>query len=342
MNAIGEYWQILGKRLEADVSAQASASEDFSVIATQALKDLPPPRMTAADIAQWIAEVPALPEQVNFFFGFGEPPLVVYQTPRFYVEVLFWFPSPTSIHGHAFTGAFVVLDGFSIEVSYDFQVESEPEEAVQLGRLIPRELEFIGPGRVHAIPGGADHVHSVTHLGNPSLTLVVRTPGRGDPRQYRYHRSGFAACSNHHHRELQRRAAVFAALWRASPPRFLSVLIEYLSGANDHSFYSVLEPLLRKLPPPFIENELLPLLMRHFAARRAPLGALEEVFRSRKLWATVRTLPNVPAEAQIQVALADSFPTVAERDAMLRKSYGEGAEAMPEQWRRLITGLASV
>lgn len=342
MNAIGEYWQVLGKRLEADVSAQASGPEDFSAIATQALKDLPPPRMTAADIAQWIAEVPELPEQVNFFFGFGEPPLVVYQTPRFYVEALFWFPSPTAIHGHAFTGAFVVLDGFSIEVSYDFHVESEPEEAVQLGRLIPRELEFIGPGRVHAIPGGSDHIHAVTHLGNPSLTLVVRTPGRGDPRQYRYHRSGFAACSNHRNRELQRRAAVFAALWRASHPRFSAVLVEYLSGANDHSFYSVIESLFRKLPQSFIDHELLPLLIRNFPGRGVPLAALEEAFRTRKLWATLRTLPNVTAEAQIQVALAESFPTVAERDAILRKCYGEGARAMPEQWRKLITGLAAV
>lgn len=334
MHAIGEYWHALGKRLEADVAAQPGWRERFDVIASRALTELPAPRMTAADIGQWMTETKTLPEQVNVLSGFGEPPLVVYQTPEFYAEVLFWFPSPTTIHGHGFTGAFVVLDGFSIEVRYDFRPEREPGEAVLLGRLEPREVEFIGPGKVCAILGASDYVHSVTHLGNPSLTLVVRTYGRSNNRQYRFHRSGFAACSNFRQTELKRRAAVLAAIWRADPARFVTQFVDFLTGADEHAFYWVTEALITKLPLPFVQNEVLPLLTQHFADRVAVLAALREVFRTRSLWTTMRTLPNV--RAQVQVALADSFPDAAEREAILRKSYGAGAQHLPEQWRDLV------
>src|SRR5438552_1277938 len=45
---------------------------------------------------------------------FGEPELVVYSHPRFYIQLLFWMDGTTEIHQHEFSGAFHVMHGSSI------------------------------------------------------------------------------------------------------------------------------------------------------------------------------------------------------------------------------------
>ena len=99
----------------------------FAEIATDVLRAVPAPPIDVLGMADWTAQQRPLPKQVNFNSGFGQPPLVVFEAPGFYIEVLSWFPSRTSIHGHGFTGAFRVLDGYSLQVGYRFEEESAPE-----------------------------------------------------------------------------------------------------------------------------------------------------------------------------------------------------------------------
>jgi hypothetical protein len=47
-------------------------------------------RVRPEQIVQWVADTPVLPPQGDLRSTFGQPPLVVYQDPRFYIEVLFW------------------------------------------------------------------------------------------------------------------------------------------------------------------------------------------------------------------------------------------------------------
>src|SRR4051812_23130045 len=42
---------------------------------------------------------------------FGEPELVAYTHPRFYIQLLFWMDGTTAIHQHEFSGAFHVMHG---------------------------------------------------------------------------------------------------------------------------------------------------------------------------------------------------------------------------------------
>lgn len=337
MNAIGEYWNTLGKEMEAGVGDPSRINDVFPTVAADVLAKVPAPRITAMDIADWMIESGSLPVQVNFHSSFGEPPLVVYQTPDFYLEVLFWFPSPTAIHGHAFTGAFVVLDGHSIQVEYDFHEEQAPEEGVRLGRLEPRSLELISPGKVCAILPDSQYIHTVTHLGNPSLTLVARTFSNSTERQYRFHRCGFAVWSSAERDVLTRQAEVMAAIRSARPAEFPGKLIQLLARLNDRRFYGVLEITLNLLGPTAFAKEVLPLL--DASLRPAVVAAVRERVRTRSLWAAMRAFPN--PRAQIQCALSDLFPEPAERDAILRKSYGEGAEKLPDQWRDLIVAAQS-
>lgn len=341
MNAIGEYWQIIGRKMEEGLCGSSSVERALPEVATRVLADFPAPVMNATSILDWMIEVKSLPRQVNFHSGFGEPPLVVYETPSFYIEVLFWFPSPTAIHGHAFTGAFVVLDGFSIQVEYDFHEQSVPEEGVRLGRLEPRAVEFIGPGKVCPILPDEGFIHTVTHLGNPSLTLVARTFSRPDERQFRYHRCGFAVWSNPPREAVVRQAEVLGAVRAGNPAGFLPRLERLLESLGDRDFYAVLETLLKLLGPSAFAQEILPLLAARFStSRRAVVAAIQERARTRALWISARAFPN--PRAQVQCALADLFPDPVEREAILCKSYHvESASRLPERWRDLVAGPES-
>ena len=336
MNAIGHYWKTLGTAMEAGVRERGIAGETFSKIATQVLQENPAPSITANAIADWMIEAGGLPEQVNFYSGFGEPPLVVYAAPEFYIEVLFWFPGPTSIHGHGFSGAFVVLDGFSIQAEYEFIERHAPEEGVRLGQLSPRAVEFIAPGRVCSILGGTDFIHSVAHLGNPSLTLVARTYGEGKSPQFRYHLCGFAVLSGVRKAQVTRQAEVLAAVYRAAPAEFPARLIRLLGKVDDCHFYCLLESLLGLLLITVFEKEVMPILDAYFAANRPHVVAsIRERLRTRSMWVVARAFPTMAA--QVRCALADLFPDAGERDAILRRSYGVAhVRDLPMPWRDLV------
>ena len=47
--------------------------------------------------------------------GFGQPELVAYDHPRFYIQILVWMDGTTDIHQHEFSGAFHVMRDASFE-----------------------------------------------------------------------------------------------------------------------------------------------------------------------------------------------------------------------------------
>ena len=87
-------------------------------------------------------------EQLNFHSGFGEPTLVVYEEPRFYAEVLFWFHGRTSIHGHGFYRAHQVLPEYSIEAQFAYHRDQKSVPGIQLRELEPTALRLITLGDI--------------------------------------------------------------------------------------------------------------------------------------------------------------------------------------------------
>ncbi len=130
----------------------------------------------------------ALPAQSSLTEAFGEPPLTLYRERDFYLELLFWHTGTTGVHEHRFSGAFLVAEGSSLETRYHFTEARALGGGLALGELTFLGAEVLPPGEVREIhPGGRRLIHSVFHLGAPSVTLVARTPARrGVEREYRF------------------------------------------------------------------------------------------------------------------------------------------------------------
>jgi hypothetical protein len=114
--------------------------------------------------------------------GFGQPELVVFDDPRFYIQLLFWLDGTTQIHQHEFSGAFHVLQGSSLHAEFAFANVRPVTAHFRLGDLQLTGIELLETGRTVPITSGAGSIHSLFHLETPSVTVVVRThsdPGTG-------------------------------------------------------------------------------------------------------------------------------------------------------------------
>lgn len=106
---------------------------------------------------------------------FGEPELIVYSHPRFYIQLLFWLDGTTAIHQHEFSGAFHVMHGSSIHAQYAFDKARSITPYLRVGDLRMKDIELLETGRTVPIISGQEDIHSLFHLDTPSVTVVVRT-----------------------------------------------------------------------------------------------------------------------------------------------------------------------
>src|SRR5437868_1548777 len=92
----------------------------FPEIARKALDERPPAKRV--DLSALMRDFLLQEDQpLQTDSPFGEPELVVYKNPRFYIQLLFWMDGTTAIHQHAFSGAFHVMHGSSIHAHYEFE-----------------------------------------------------------------------------------------------------------------------------------------------------------------------------------------------------------------------------
>jgi len=172
----------LGADLEARWCADDYNLDRFPEVATRALADARlPERISADDIIRWALHAATLPEQSDLPARFGQPPLTLHRSRRFYIQALYWLDGSTTIHQHAFSGAFQVLLGSSIETRYEFEVERRFDGHFVLGTLRRLDAALRGRGDITAIRSGPRGlVHSLFHLDRPSVTVVVRTSQDAD------------------------------------------------------------------------------------------------------------------------------------------------------------------
>lgn len=160
--------------------------ERFPDIACAALKRTPPSEQV--DLPGLIREFLLDDEQpFQTSSPFGQPELVVYDHPRFYIQILFWLEGTMDIHQHTFSGAFHVLSGSSLHSHFAFRKVDQITAHLRLGDLQILGADLLETGSTVPIHSGAACIHSLFHLDTPSLTVVVRThndPGTGP--QYNY------------------------------------------------------------------------------------------------------------------------------------------------------------
>jgi hypothetical protein len=182
----------LGTRVAREWSKHRYEADALPDIAGAALTQTPLHEVVDyKSILDSVGSEETIPFQMNIEASFGEPPLTLFWHPAFYIEALFWASSTTAVHGHGFVGAFQVLAGTSLQSLFQFEAV-EPNGRCRIGRLYQTEAALLRSGATQLIHGGERFIHSIFHLGYPSVTIVVRTHSRSVGTQCDYRRPGVA------------------------------------------------------------------------------------------------------------------------------------------------------
>jgi hypothetical protein len=171
-----EVFQRLGAEVEKLWREKNYSEELFPAIAAKALQEFElPQKVSAWDTISWALGENYLPEQRDLPGRFGDPPITLYNSPRFHIDIYFWLNGTTSIHQHAFCGAFQVILGSSIHSHYDFEPQEIVNRFTEVGDLNLEDCELLSVGDVREIRAGREFIHALFHLDQPSATIVVRT-----------------------------------------------------------------------------------------------------------------------------------------------------------------------
>ena len=150
--------------------------EIFPELAARALKEADlPQKISAWEVIEWTLRQTQLPEQRDLAGRFADPPITLYNSPRFHVDVYFWLEGTTAIHQHGFCGAFQVLLGSSLHSHYDFDLREKINIFTEIGDIKLRSCRLLQIGDVQEIRAGRKYIHGLFHLDQPSATIVVRT-----------------------------------------------------------------------------------------------------------------------------------------------------------------------
>ncbi|HEY0510335.1 MAG TPA: hypothetical protein VGH73_00425 [Thermoanaerobaculia bacterium] len=188
------YFRDLGERIERDWLRASYNEEVFSNLVQGELEREPLiDHVNVPEIIDWIFNSSQEFRQPHQSQLFGEPPVMLFQTRRFYIEALFWLSGTTAIHEHSFSGAFTVLAGSSVHSHWRFLPSHTVNSRMICGRLERVSTEILRPGGVCPIHAGDRLIHQLFHLELPSVTIVVRTFGeRQHLPQYSYLLPGLA------------------------------------------------------------------------------------------------------------------------------------------------------
>jgi hypothetical protein len=185
---------LIGEEIERRWASRAHRHSFFPNLAADCLHEAAYHRtFDEEEIIAWVNRAKTLPQQLDPRGVFGQPPLTVWRTDRFVIDLYFWVDTETSIHDHSFSGAFTNLTGHSLNCSYRFERAAQHGEGLSTGSLSLDDADFVRPGDVRPIVAGSKFIHRVWHLDCPTVTLVARTTQRPlNLRQYTYYPEGLA------------------------------------------------------------------------------------------------------------------------------------------------------
>jgi hypothetical protein len=248
----------LGSEIERLWRAVDYDSRRFSDLATAAFSEANLVGQVAPDdIVDWALGALTLPRQESLPATFGQPPVTLFRSRRFYIEALFWVDGSTAIHQHRFSGAFQVLEGSSIETRYTFETERVFDGHLVLGGLRTDSIAWLRKGDVRPIGAGVDGlIHALFHLERPSVTIVVRTFQDADVGpQFSYARPGIGLNPFFKEETLDRALELVTLLFRIEHPALEEKVGELVARSDLHTAYCILQecsgradrPLLNRL-----------------------------------------------------------------------------------------------
>lgn len=203
-----------------------------------------PSKVTPWDVLEWVMATPEITPQAEPNSNFGDPPITVYSGARFHIDVYFWFTGTTAIHQHGFSGAFQVLAGSSIHSWYEFFPDDYVNVFMEFGRMELKLCEILEVGAVQEINAGRGYIHSLFHLDDPSVTIVVRT--RKSPMflpQYSYHKPHLALDPFFVQDSMTRRIQSMGAMLKAKRPDADEKIGKMLANSDIHQTFHILQTL---------------------------------------------------------------------------------------------------
>lgn len=338
--ALGAYAAGLGQAIEDAWAARANHVAAFPEVATRCLEEVDVPEgLSPASILRTVAMTPHLVRQEDPRGVFGNPPLTLWRSRDFFVSALFWLDGTTSVHQHAFSGAFRVLVGGSIHAPYRFSRTEEITHRLVLGDLQLDGPELLRVGDVRTIEPGGAFIHGLFHLERPSVTLVVRTYGQPmyEP-QYNYLRPGVGYDSFYRDVQLERRFDSVIALASLDPDAGASAACEFIGSEDLWVGYLMARRWFTRADRGGRLQQLLEALSKRHGDVAGPLLSAFDHER-RLLSITTRRKLLTDPEHRLFMALLLNLPDRASVDRVLAQRFpSEDPGALLARW---ITELAS-
>ncbi len=263
---------------------------------------------------------------------FGEPELVVYSHSRFYIQLLFWMDGTTAIHQHEFSGAFHVMHGSSIHAHYTFEKSQTITPYLRVGNVRMKKMELLDTGSTVPIGSGPGDIHSLFHLDQPSVTVVIRTqhdPGTGP--QLNYLPPHIAIDPHFSDTLMLRRKQLLDVLEQSDDDAYPELVLEMLADLDFERGFSILqhsmaylqqidcwEPaiiLFEKKHGP-IANGVAPTLAED--VRRGIIKSLRSSITEPEHRFFLALLMNAPTRSDLLSLVAQRFPKKSPTDIVLR------------------------
>src|SRR5215217_2101157 len=303
----------------------------FPEIARAVLDERPPAKQV--DLAELVRDFLLTEEQpFQTDSDFGEPELVVYSHPRFYIQLLFWLDGTTAIHQHEFSGAFHVMHGSSIHAHYEFEKARSVTPYLRVGNVQTKKIDLLECGRTVEIVSGQRNIHSLFHLDSPSVTVVVRTqhdPGTGP--QFNYMPPHIAIDPHFSDKLTLRRKQLLDVLEQAEDAGYVELVLEMTADLDFERGFSVLHHCMGYLKQlDQWERVLRAFEKKHGAIAAGVSATLKEDVRRRVIKSLrsaiiepehrffLALLMNAPSRADLLALVAQRFPKQAPVAIVLR------------------------
>jgi hypothetical protein len=274
---------------------------------------------------------------------FGEPEIVVYKHPRFYIQLLFWMDGTTAIHQHSFSGAFHVMHGSSIHAHYAFEKARPVTPHMSVGNVRMKKIEILETGRTVPISSGHQTIHSLFHLDSPSVTVVVRTqhdPDTGP--QFNYLPPHMAIDPLHTDLLTMRRTQVLDVFEHIGDAGYAELVMEMLTHLDFERGFYILQhcmdhlqqldewdaaiKLFKKKHGPLATGVAATL---HKEVRRNVIKSMRSSITEPEHRFFLALLMNAPTRADLLALVAQRFPKQSPVDIVLRWA-GDLMEATDE------------
>jgi hypothetical protein len=327
-----KFFEQLGNHVHEAWRAKGFDERAFHDVAVDCMRaHLPSEHVSPDDVIEWVHESRAIVPQFDLTMRFGQPPINVFTSARFVIEVLFWVDSTTAIHQHGFSGAFHVLEGSSLHVQYEFRAEQRYTDRIMTGQLEVDRIEHLHKGDVRAIQSGSALIHSLFHLDRPSVSVVVRTvqePFAGP--QYRYERSGVAWDPFFTTDLATRQLQTLELLLKLERPNFLKRAQRTIEASDPLTAFLLLDWLLISVPQEQSSSVLDSLrsphtdLIKRIRARRddqmweTALIDLRKRIRSAEHRFFLALLLNLPNRKHIVELVREAFPGAPPTETIVR------------------------